>query len=319
MRVLAWHVHAAWMTSFVQGPHDYFVPVLPDRGPDGRGRAQTYDWPDSVREVTPEQVRTDEYDVVVLQRPSEVELFERWSGRSVGEHGVPAVYVEHNTPRGDVNDWIHPLAKRTDLPVVHVTEFNRAMWDNGVAPAVVIEHGVPDYGCRYTGELDSLVVSVNEPVRRWRVAGTDLVARIAEQVPVSVYGMKTEELTARITSGLAAVDNLSQDELHDRMAKHFGYLHPYRWTSLGLSLIEAMTLGLPVLVLAATAAPESVPAEAGVVSSDVDLLGRTALRWLADPDEARETGQRAREHALRRFGLGRFLDDWERLLKEVAR
>jgi glycosyltransferase involved in cell wall biosynthesis len=80
-----------------------------------------------------------------------------------------------------------------------------------------------------------------------------------------------------------------------------------------------MTLGLPVLVLAATAAPESVPAEAGVVSSDVELLGRTALRWLADPDEARETGQRAREHALQRFGLGRFLDDWERLLKEVAR
>jgi hypothetical protein len=319
MRILAWHVHAAWMTSFVQGPHEYYVPVLPDRGPDGRGRAQTYHWPDSVREVTPEDVRTTDFDVVLLQRPNEVDLFERWSGRSVGEHGVAAVYVEHNTPRGDVNDWIHPLSKRSDIPVVHVTEFNRAMWDNGVAPAMVVEHGVPDYGYRYTGDLDSLVVSVNEPVRRWRVAGTDLVARIAEQVPVSVYGMKTDELTAKIRCGLAGVDDLSQDELHDRMAQHFAYLHPYRWTSLGLSLIEAMTLGLPVLVLAATAAPESVPADAGLVSSDVELLGSTALRWLADPDEAREIGLRARAHALERFGLDRFLDDWERLLKEVAR
>jgi glycosyltransferase involved in cell wall biosynthesis len=51
----------------------------------------------------------------------------------------------------------------------------------------------------------------------------------------------------------------------------------------------------------------------------VELLGSTALRWLADPDEAREIGLRARAHALRRFGLDRFVDDWERLLKEVAR
>ncbi len=51
MRILLWHVHGSWTTAFVQGPHEYLVPVLPDRGPDGRGRAQTWDWPGSVREV----------------------------------------------------------------------------------------------------------------------------------------------------------------------------------------------------------------------------------------------------------------------------
>jgi hypothetical protein len=319
MRILAWHVHAAWMTSFVQGAHEYYVPVLPDRGPDGRGRAQTYPWPESVLEITPEEMAATDFDVVVLQRPHEVELFQAWAGRPLGRSGVPAVYVEHNTPRGDVNDWQHPLADRTDIPIVHVTQFNRTMWDNGRAPAEVIDHGVPDYGYRYTGDLDSLVVSVNEPVRRWRVAGTDLVRQIAEQVPVSVFGMGTNELTAHIHSGLADVDDVSQHELHERMAQHFAYLHPYRWTSLGLSLIEAMTLGMPVLVVSATAAPEAVPAGAGVVSSDIDLLAATALRWLADPDEAREKGMAARVHALRHFGLPRFLDDWDRMLKEVCR
>jgi hypothetical protein len=319
MRILAWHVHAAWMTSFVQGSHDYLVPVLPDRGADGRGRAQTYAWPDTVREITPAQLRTAEFDVVVLQRLSELELFQRWTGRGLGHRAVPAVYLEHNTPRGDVTQWRHPLSARSDIPVVHVTHFNRTMWDNGLAPTVVIDHGVPDYGYAYTGELDSLAVVVNEPVRRWWVAGTDQVGRIAEQVPVSVYGMGTNELVARITSGLAGVDDLPQAVLHQRMAAHFAYLHPYRWTSLGLSLIEAMTLGLPVLALAATAAPEAVPPEAGVVSSDADKLAATALRWLADSDEARERGQAARAHALRHFGLARFLDDWDRLLKEVCR
>ena len=37
MKVLAWHVHGSWMTSFVSGPDSYLLPVLPGRGPDGRG------------------------------------------------------------------------------------------------------------------------------------------------------------------------------------------------------------------------------------------------------------------------------------------
>ena len=35
MRVLLWHVHGAWTTSFVHGPHTYLIPVLP--GPKGGG------------------------------------------------------------------------------------------------------------------------------------------------------------------------------------------------------------------------------------------------------------------------------------------
>ncbi len=48
MRILLWHVHGAWTTSFVQGEHEYVVPVTPERGPDGVGIARTYDWPDTV-------------------------------------------------------------------------------------------------------------------------------------------------------------------------------------------------------------------------------------------------------------------------------
>ena len=36
MRILIWHVHGSWTTSFVHGPHTYLLPVVPDRGPDGR-------------------------------------------------------------------------------------------------------------------------------------------------------------------------------------------------------------------------------------------------------------------------------------------
>jgi hypothetical protein len=41
-------------------------------------------------------------------------------------------------------------------------------------------------------------------------------------------------------------------------------------------------------------------------------------RLVCDPDEARERGRAARAAALARYGLARFLADWDALLAEVA-
>ena len=57
MRILIWHVHGSWLTAFVQGEHTYVVPVVEGRGPDGRGRARTWDWPASVVERAPDELR----------------------------------------------------------------------------------------------------------------------------------------------------------------------------------------------------------------------------------------------------------------------
>jgi len=319
MRVLAWHVHGSWMTSFVQGRHEYLVPVLPHRRPDGRGRARTFAWPERVHEVCPQDLSDREVDVVVLQRPHERELLQRWAGLTAGLD-VPALYVEHNTPRGDVDGWRHPLADQDRIPVVHVTEFNRAMWDCGRAPTMLIRHGVLDPGHLWSGERTTLAVCVNEPVRRRRVAGIDLAATVARVVPIEVYGMALSGLGELVPVGLAARhEDLPQVELHRRMATHRAYLHPYRWTSLGLALIEAMMLGLPVLVMSATAAPEAVPPRAGLVSSDPEALATRAAQLMRDRDLAEHLGQAARAHALAQFGITRFTADWDAALEEVCR
>ena len=319
MRVLLWHVHGSWTTSLVQGGHDYLLPVVPDRGPDGRGRARTWEWPANAREVPLNELQQHEIDVALLQRPAEADLLAQWAGRQAGVD-VPAIYVEHNAPAAGAATSRHPLADQTDIPIVHVSHFNDLMWDCGSAPTSVIEHGVVDPGYRYTGERASLAVVVNEPVRRWRVAGTDLLLRMAAESPVDVYGMGMRALAGRAPQLAGHLhEDLPQHRLHDALGRHRAYFHPYRWTSLGLALIEAMMIGLPVLALASTAAAESVPGEAGVVSCDMALLARTARRWMHEPEEARRCGEAARRHAVSRFGLGRFLDDWDRSLKEVAR
>ncbi|MFC4058856.1 glycosyltransferase [Planomonospora corallina] len=317
MRILLWHVHGSWTTSFVHGRHDYLVPLTPDRCPDGRGRARTFPWPDAVREVPADLLRGEEVDLVVLQRPHELELAGRWLGRRPGRD-VPAVYVEHNTPRGDAPATRHPLADRADVPVVHVTNFNALFWDNGRAPVRVIEHGVLDPGHLYTGELPRAGVVVNEPVRRERVAGTDLLPQFAEEVPLDVFGMRVTGLADHLGVPVGAFEDLPQARMHAELARRRVYLHPYRWTSLGLSLIEAMMIGMPVVALAATEAVEAVPPEAGVVSTRLPVLVAALEAFAGEPELARQVGKHARAAALARYGLDRFLADWDRLIGEVA-
>jgi len=320
MRILLWHVHGSWTDAFVRGRHEYLLPVLPEGGPWGLGRAGR-NWPDSVREVDLATLDAGSVDAVVLQRPEEISEVSRVLGRTPGVD-LPAVFVEHNTPKGDFPFTRHPLADQNTIPLVHVTHFNRIAWDNGSALSKVIEHGIPDPGQLYTGELPDLGVVVNEPVRRGRVTGTDLLPAFAAVAPLQVFGMKTEGLAAAAgigTGRLTPRGDLKTQELHRELARCRVYLHPMRWTSLGLSLLEAMHLGMPVVVLAATEAPRAVPPEAGVVSSDIDELLRCARRLVANPDEARRRGMAAREAALARYGLGKFQDSWDGLLADLAR
>jgi glycosyltransferase involved in cell wall biosynthesis len=316
VRVLLWHVHGSWTTAFVQGSHDYLIPVTPDRGADGLGRARTWSWPASAVEVTREEAAEAEVDVVVLQRPHELHgLAEEWLGGRTPGREVPAVYLEHNAPQGRVNELRHVAADRDELVVVHVTHFNELFWDCGTTPTRVIEHGIVDPGERYSGEIPAAAVVVNEAVRRGRVTGTDLLERLGAAVPLDLFGMRSRRLAG--TPGVRSVADLDQERLHDEMARRRLYLHPVRWTSLGLSLLEAMHLGMPVVALATTEVVEAVPPEAGVVSTQVEVLADAARRLVADPAQARLMGKAARAAATARYGLDRFLADWDDLLEEV--
>ena len=316
MKILVWHVHGSWTTAFVEGDHEYLIPVTPDRGADGLGRARTWNWPSAAREVTPAELRDEDVDIVVLQRLRDLELVREWLGREPGRD-LPAVFLEHNAPDGSVPDTRHPLGDRDDIPIAHVTHFNRLFYDNGRAPTTVIEHGIVDPGERWTGELARAAVVVNEPVRRGRTTGGDLLHGLAAVAPVDVFGMGLSGLHERYgldPSRVALHDDPPQAAMHAELARRRVYVHPVRWTSLGLSLLEAMQLGMPVVALACTEASVAVPPEAGVVSTSVARLHRAVAELVADPDRASEMGRAARKAALAEYGLPAFLRRWDDVL-----
>jgi glycosyltransferase involved in cell wall biosynthesis len=315
--VLLWHVHGSWTDSFVRGSHRYLLPVNDARNTDGLGLAGRQ-W-ERAEEVRIDDLRSRDIDLVVLQRPNEVELVAQWLGRRPGVD-IPAVYVEHNAPRPAAVDSVHPLAHQQDIPVVHVTDYNRLMWDNGSAPTSVITHGIADPGYLYTGHVAAAATMINEPIRRKRTVGTDLLGSLSQGAPIDVWGIGTDDLNlpAHRMAGVTGRGDVPHAELMAQVAARRVYLHTARWTSLGLSLIEAMYLGMPVVSVGSTMAPLVVPQEAGVVSADVTTLTEALEYFLTDVAAATLAGKAARESAAQHFSLERFLADWDALFDALS-
>lgn len=316
MRVLLWPIHGGYADAFVRGGHEYLLPI--EAGTDADPHLTAWGWAQA-RQVPEDRLHDEHIDVVVLQRLEELDECARITGRVPGTD-VPALFLEHNTPQPEAATCRHPLAERVDIPIVHVTHFNHLMWDSGRAPTFVVEHGVPDPGPHYTGELARIGVVVNEPVRRGRVVGTDLLPQFALEAPVDVFGMGGDELRGAFEDApdVTSAGDLAPGPLHRELARRRLYLHPFRWTSLGLSLLEAMHLGMPVVALATTEVVRAVPPGAGVISTNTADLRAAARAFLADPEWAHEVGRRGREHALTHFGLEPFLARWDAVLSEVV-
>jgi hypothetical protein len=304
-------VHGSYTDALLGGAHTYLFPARDEAGRGGLSRLGDRR-PANAIELSWPQLRDDPPDVVVLQREADLQDCAVHLGQRPGRE-LAAVWLEHNTPRLRVPDAWHPMAEVPGVLIVHVTYFNALLWDCGSAPTMVVEHGVADLGHRYTGEQARLAYVVNEPVRRWRVTGTDLLPVFREH-PIDAFGIDGHLLPEKLGSRcpqLRFAGNLGPEELYAEMAQRRAYLHLNRWTSLGLSLLQAMVLGMPVLVLDATEASRAVPPGAGALSGDLEELRRTAAVLLADVDEARARGEVARQAALERYPLDRFLARWD--------
>lgn len=306
LRILIWHIHGSYLNALARIEHDWYLPIEPGRPEGYGGRGATFDLPDYVREVPAERVRDLDIDLVIYQTPRN--YFEDGPAiLSPAQRRLPAIYLEHNTPRPDPVATRHPIDD-PDMLLVHVTHFNRLMWDNGRTPTTVIEHSVGlEPGIRYGGERASGITLINMMPRRLRITGYDLFLSAARVVPLVAAGMGTDTPDF----GAPGLGDIPYRDLHRRVATYRFLFSPIRYTSLPLAVIEAMTIGMPVVALATTELPSVVQdGVTGYLSNDLDTLIARMRGLLDDPDEARRLGDNARRVALERFGLDRFRHDW---------
>jgi glycosyltransferase involved in cell wall biosynthesis len=103
------------------------------------------------------------------------------------------------------------------------------------------------------------------------------------------------------------------------MAQYRFLFSPIRYTSLPLAVIEAITIGMPVVALATTELPTIIlNGETGYVSCDIDALIEHMRFLLSNYKEASRMGRNARAIAQERFGLDRFISDWNKAFALVT-
>ena len=310
LSVLTWHVHGNYLWYLSAVPVTWYLPVRPGRPPGYGGRGATFDWPDNVVEVPAEAVGDLDVDVVVHQSRRDWEV-DRWELLDDRLRDLPTVVVEHDPPLGHPTDTRHPVDDPA-VTVVHVTDYNRLMWDCGRSRTVTIEHGVwpSEQEPAPLSEPRGIVV-VNHLARRGRRLGADLVEEVRRRVPLDVVGMGSEDI--------GGLGEIPPRQLREAMRHYRFFFHPARYTSLGLAVCEAMHEGIPVVGLPTTALPGVVrDGEDGYLAADVDTLVGRMCTLVDDRGLALHLGAKARTTAQKRFGIARFVDDWHALLADVA-
>ena len=310
LKILTWHTHGSYLYYLTQAPHRFYVLSKPGRPAGYGGRCGHIPWGDNVIDMPVDEVGRHEFDCIIYQ-DDEQYLKDQHEFLTPAQRSLPRIYLEHDTPREHPTDMRHPVDD-PDMLLVHVTPFNELMWDNGRTPTRVIEHGViVPQGVSYQGNVARGLVVVNNLASRGRRLGIDVFRTVREQVPLDLVGMGAQEL-----GGIGEVEHAKLPAF----ASNYRFLfNPIRYTSMGLAVIEAMMIGIPVIGLATTEMATAIEnGKSGYVDTNLSTLVRRMRELIDDPSEARRLGENARKRAMERFGIGRFISDWNAVLQEVT-
>lgn len=313
LRILTWHVHGNYLWNLSQLPHDLYLVTDRERSPGRVGRVGALPWGPQVHEAPIDDLAAMPFDVVLFQSRSAWEDDQhRWL--SAAQRRGPRIYLEHDPPQQHPTDTRH-WVDDPEVLLVQVTPYNALMWDAGRTPVRVIEHGVRLLAdVRWHGTLARGLVVVNHLQRRGRRLGRDLVEAWLDSLPLAVAGMGSTEAYPEVALG-----DVPQADLPAVMAAHRFFLHPARYTSLGLALIEAMLIGQPVVGLATTELSTVIRnGENGWIDTRAETLADVMRELLRDPGLAAAWGEAGRRTARERFGIDRFVADWDRALQQVV-
>lgn len=307
-KIFTWHVHGSYLYYLSQGNYDLYIPVDKEKSQGHIGKG-SIPFPDNVIEVEASQVKDLELDCILYQSGQNY-LHDQFKILSPAQLKLPRIYLEHDPPRNSPTDTRH-IVEDQEVTIVHVTDFNDLMWDSNASNTVVIDHGViTDPAVSYSGELEKGIVVINNLVKRGRRLGSDIFLQARKEIPLDIIGMGSEEI-----GGLGEVP---LPELPSFIGRYRFFFNPIRYTSLGLSICEAMMIGMPIVGLATTELVTVIRnGISGYIHTQPEYLIMRMKKLLADRDLAQQMGQRAKRKALQRFNIDRFTADWEDLFRSV--
>lgn len=293
--------------SYAQGPlqrvwHDVFRPVPP-----GVTLVEEPVWR--------ERLAVNYYDVVIAHNEmNALDVAKARCGKLLVCHNRRTFLNTTVTIDGDsdpvaaFDKLLQFLGERFEF--VFISESKRA--DYGMPGRVILPGIDLDEYTGYRGDAPQVVRVGNTMRQRTLMFDVDFQEAVCADVPNVVYGVNPEipdAQVARSWDALREVYRTYRCMLHvSREAYEDGY---------NLAMLEAMATGMPVVALANPTSPITDGVD-GFVSYDAAILRERLQALLADPELARQIGQRGRETVGRLFSLEAFVARWREAIIAAA-
>lgn len=308
LRIFTWHIHGSYLYYLSQGKYDIYIPVTEQKTEGYYGRGETFPFGANVIEVPAAEVKNMEFDVVLFQTHHNY-LVDQYEVLSEEQRQLPRIFLQHDPPLNQPVDQRHPVDDANIL-LVHVTHFNKLMYNNNRTPVKVIEHGVTVHGAAYNGKLEKGIVVINNLPDRGRRLGLDIFKEVSKHVPLDLAGMG---------NGALGIGEVLHPQLPEFIKNYRFFFNPIRYTSLGLAVAEAMQIGVPVVGLATTEMVTLIQNGVnGYLHTDIDYLIEKIKLLLSDPLHATMLGAAGKVTAMERFNINRFAKEWEDLFTQMA-
>jgi hypothetical protein len=308
LRIFTWHIHGSYLYYLSQGDYDIYIPVNGQNTEGYYGRGETFAFGRNVIEVHVNDVKNMAFDCILYQTNKNFRE-DQYDILSEEQRQLPSVYVEHDPPWASPTEATH-IMDDDETILVHVTHFNRLMWNSTVKHVKVIEHGVMPAGNLYKGDIDRGITVINHMHQRGRKLGADIYDEVAGQVPIDLTGMGTGEY--------GGIGEVLHPNLPEFISGYRFFFNPIRYTSLGLAVCEAMMQGMPVVALATTEYVTVIKdGVSGFIDTDVDSLVNKMKYLLNNREAAERMGREAKKIAEQRFGIIRFVNDWKKTFQQA--
>ena len=309
LRILTWQAEGGYLHALSQLPHQFYLmtdTTLP-----------CADWPydDNIHLLPLGKARTAQFDCILFHR-REHYLEEQYRYLSATQRRLPRIYVEHAAPANEQAGTRHPVDD-PEVLLVHVTSYNALMWDNGRQTTRVIHHGVKAAAdLNYSGERQCGVVLGN---KLWSPSGSashhrpgnDIYQQLCRRIPLDV-------VPSPISATLEHT-HCAPLQLPARTVQYRFLFHPARSHTLDPGVIAAMMSGMPVIGLATGEMASLIQnGVSGYVETDLNQLAAHMQELLDNPHYAFALGRGAQRRARQRFGMPRFLADWNAALHSVT-
>tara|TARA_R110000765_G_scaffold93225_7_gene175787 strand:- start:3862 stop:4866 length:1005 start_codon:yes stop_codon:yes gene_type:complete len=224
---------------------------------------------------------------------------------------VPIINIHHVLPPLQWGKGILDSLKiRGGAADVYITHYNEKVWDINIENSTTIYHGIDYDFWNSSGEQRGMYALsvVNDWINRDWCCGYSIWKHGTQDIPTKVIGN---------TPGLSEPSE-SLEELRGAYSKCGIFINTSTHSPLPMSLLEAMSCGCPVVSMATCAIPEVVEHGVnGLLANSPEEVNSMSKELFADDELRAKLGSNARKTILEKFSISRFVNEWNKVLKEV--